>query len=92
MMNKIKLTLVFFLVATVMFAQKSPRQQVTGKIGETNSSEQILVAHAFVIVGPLLSWRRAIVPPWEIFSLRGLPQMGLLASSQQKSSTNKVVL
>jgi hypothetical protein len=35
MMKKIKLTLVFFLVATVMVAQKSPRQQVTGKIGET---------------------------------------------------------
>ena len=34
-MKKIKLTFVFLLVATVMFAQKSPRQQVTGNVGET---------------------------------------------------------
>jgi len=34
-MKKIKLTFVFLFVATLMFAQKSPRQQVTGKVGET---------------------------------------------------------
>ena len=33
-MTKFKLTLVFLLIATVTFAQKSPRKQVTGKIGE----------------------------------------------------------
>jgi len=34
-MKKIKLTFVFLFVATLMFAQKSPRQQVTGKVGKT---------------------------------------------------------
>ena len=34
-MKKIKLTFVFLFVATLMFAQKSPRKQVTGKVGET---------------------------------------------------------
>ena len=34
-MKKIKLTFVFLFVATLMFAQKSPRNQVTGKVGET---------------------------------------------------------
>jgi hypothetical protein len=33
-MTKFKLTLVFLLVATITFAQKSPRKQATGKIGE----------------------------------------------------------
>ena len=34
-MNKIKLTLVFLLIATVTFAQKSPRKQANGNIGNT---------------------------------------------------------
>jgi hypothetical protein len=33
-MNKLKITLVLLLVATVTFAQKSPRQQANGKIGD----------------------------------------------------------
>lgn len=32
--NKLKLFTVFFLIATITFAQESPRKQVTGKIGE----------------------------------------------------------
>lgn len=35
MKTKLKLTLVLLLIATVTFAQKSPRKQVNGKIGET---------------------------------------------------------
>ena len=35
MITKLKLTLVLFLVATVTFAQKSPKKEVTGKIGES---------------------------------------------------------
>lgn len=35
MKTKFKLTLVLLLVATITFAQKSPRKQATGKIGET---------------------------------------------------------
>ena len=34
-MKTFKLTLVLLLIATVTFAQKSPRKQVNGKIGET---------------------------------------------------------
>ena len=34
-MNKLKFTLVLLLVATVTFAQKSPRTQANGKVGET---------------------------------------------------------
>jgi len=33
-MTKFKLTLVFLLVATITFAQKSPRKQASGNIGE----------------------------------------------------------
>ena len=33
-MTKIKLTLVFLLIATVTFAQKSPRNQATGQVGD----------------------------------------------------------
>jgi len=33
MMNKLKLTLVFLLIATVTFAQKSPRKEAKGTIG-----------------------------------------------------------
>ncbi|MFA5296772.1 MAG: DUF2911 domain-containing protein [Lutibacter sp.] len=33
-MNKLKITLVFLLIATVTFAQESPRKQATGKVGE----------------------------------------------------------
>ncbi|NEW78072.1 MAG: DUF2911 domain-containing protein [Gelidibacter sp.] len=33
MMNKLKITLVFLLIATVTFAQESPRKQATGKAG-----------------------------------------------------------
>jgi len=36
MKTKIKLLLVFVLVTTVTFAQKSPRKQANGKIGETS--------------------------------------------------------
>lgn len=36
MMKKFKLTLVLFLVATITFAQKSPRKQAKGQIGETS--------------------------------------------------------
>ncbi len=35
-MTKFKLTLVFLLVATITFAQKSPRKQATGKIGKVS--------------------------------------------------------
>jgi len=35
-MTKFKLTLVFLLVATITFAQKSPRKQATGKIGQVS--------------------------------------------------------
>ena len=35
MMTKLKITLVLLLVATVTFAQKSPKKQVIGKVGET---------------------------------------------------------
>ena len=34
-MNKLKFTLVLLLVATVTYAQKSPRTQANGKVGET---------------------------------------------------------
>jgi hypothetical protein len=34
-MKTLKITLLLLLVATVTFAQKSPRQQANGKIGET---------------------------------------------------------
>ena len=34
-MMKLKITLVLLLVATVTFAQKSPKKQATGKVGET---------------------------------------------------------
>ena len=34
-MNKFKITLVLLLIATVTFAQKSPRKQATGSIGGT---------------------------------------------------------
>ena len=33
-MNKLKITLIFLLIATVTFAQESPRKQATGKVGE----------------------------------------------------------
>lgn len=33
-MNKFKLTLVLLLIATITFAQKSPRKQATGNIGD----------------------------------------------------------
>ena len=32
-MNKLKITLIFLLIATVTFAQESPRKQATGKVG-----------------------------------------------------------
>ena len=34
-MTKLKLTLVLLFVATVTFAQKSPKKEATGKVGET---------------------------------------------------------
>lgn len=36
MKTKFKLTFVLLLVATITFAQKSPRKQATGKVGETS--------------------------------------------------------
>ena len=36
MMNKLKLTLVFLLIATVTFAQKSPRKEAKGTIGDVS--------------------------------------------------------
>lgn len=37
-MNKLKLTLVFLLIATVTFAQESPRKQTSGNIGDITVS------------------------------------------------------
>jgi hypothetical protein len=37
-MTKIKLTLVFLLIASVTFAQKSPRKQATGQVGDVTVS------------------------------------------------------
>lgn len=38
MINNLKLTIVLLLVATVTFAQKSPRKQTTGKLNEVSIS------------------------------------------------------
>lgn len=37
-MNKLKLTLVFLLIATVTFAQESPRKQASGNVGDITVS------------------------------------------------------